>query len=252
VGQKVNPIGLRVGIIRTWDSKWFAEKGYADLLHEDLEIRKTIKGWLSHAGIGKIEIERYTSRVRVTIHAARPGIIIGRKGVEVERLKKYLADRTGKQVHINIKEIKDAESNAQLVAERVAQDLVRRVAFRRAMKKSQQTVMGAPGVQGFKIRCSGRLGGAEMCRTEGYRAGKVPLHTLRADIDYGFALAKTTYGIIGVKVWIYRGEIIGKQEFTEPDAEKAAEGTVKAAPVAAPPAPAPAASAPTASAGVEA
>lgn len=214
MGQKVNPIGMRIGVIRTWDSKWFAERGYADLLHEDLEIRKTIKGWLSHAGIGRIEIERYTSRVRVTIHAARPGIIIGRKGVEVERLKKYLTDRTGKQVHINIKEIKDAESNAQLVAESVAQQLQRRIAFRRAMKKAQQTVMAGGTVQGFKIRCSGRLGGAEMCRTEGYRAGKVPLHTLRADIDYGFAISQTTYGVIGVKVWIYKGEIIGKPEIT--------------------------------------
>lgn len=230
MGQKVNPIGLRVGIIRTWDSKWFAERGYADLLHEDLEIRKTIKSWLSHAGIGRIEIERYTSRVRVTIHAARPGIIIGRKGVEVERLKKYLTDRTGKQVHINIKEIKDAESNAQLVAESVAQQLQRRVAFRRAMKKAQQTVMAGNNVQGFKIRCSGRLGGAEMCRTEGYRAGKVPLHTLRADIDYGFAISQTTYGVIGVKVWIYKGEIIGKPEITVEEEAAAQQGE---APVAA-------------------
>jgi small subunit ribosomal protein S3 len=213
MGQKVNPIGLRLGGIKTWNSKWFATKqNYADFLHEDLEIRRLIKTRLSHAGISKIEIERFTQRMRVNIFTARPGIIIGRKGQEVEKLKKFLTKRTGKQILLNIKEIKNPETDAQLVAEAIAQQLVRRVSFRRAMKRAEQAALQG-GAQGIKIMCAGRLGGAEMSRTEWYRSGRIPLHTLRADIEYGLSVAKTTYGTIGVKVWIFKGEIVGDQNF---------------------------------------
>jgi small subunit ribosomal protein S3 len=210
LGQKVHPIGFRLGIIRTWDSKWYAEGDYAKLLHEDIKLRSYLKKRLYHAGISKIELERAASKAKINIFAARPGIIIGKKGSEVEALKKELAQLTDKEVFINIQEVRKPEIDAQLVAENVALQLERRVAFRRAMKKSVSQALKF-GAQGIKINCSGRLGGAEMSRTEWYREGRVPLHTLRADIDYGFAEAKTTYGIIGVKVLIFKGEIL-KQE----------------------------------------
>ena len=201
MGQKVHPIGFRLGIIRTWESNWYAEKDYAQLLHERLH----------HAGISKVEIERAAGKAKINIFAARPGIIIGKKGSEVEALKKELAKLTDKEVFINIQEVRKPEIDAQLVAENVALQLVRRVAFRRAMKKAVTQCLKF-GAQGIKIECSGRLGGAEMSRREWYREGRVPLHTLRADIDYGFAEAKTTYGIIGVKVHIFKGEILGSKD----------------------------------------
>jgi len=210
LGQKVHPVGFRLGVIRTWDSKWYAEGDYAKLLHEDIKLRSYLKKRLYHAGISKIELERAASKAKVNIFAARPGIIIGKKGSEVEALKKELAKLTDKEVFINIQEVRKPEIDAQLVAENVALQLERRVAFRRAMKKSVSQALKF-GAQGIKINCSGRLGGAEMSRTEWYREGRVPLHTLRADIDYGFAEAKTTYGIIGVKVLIFKGEVL-KQE----------------------------------------
>jgi len=211
LGQKVHPIGFRLGVIRTWESNWYAEKDYALLLHEDLKLRNYLKERLHHAGISKVEIERAAGKAKINIFAARPGIIIGKKGSEVEALKKELAKLTDKEVFINIQEVRKPEVDAQLVAENVALQLVRRVAFRRAMKKAvgQSLKFGA---QGIKIECSGRLGGAEMSRREWYREGRVPLHTLRADIDYGFAEAKTTYGIIGVKVHIFKGEILGNKD----------------------------------------
>ena len=217
MGQKVHPIGFRLGIIKTWKSKWFAERGYAELLHEDLRIRKHIKEKLYHAGISRIEIERVANKagkVKVNIYTARPGIIIGKKGAEVENLKKELDGMTGKEVVINIKEVRRAEIDAQLVAENVAFQLERRVGFRRAMKRSVASAMKL-GAKGIKIACAGRLGGAEMARREWYREGRVPLHTLRADIDYGFAEAKTKYGVIGVKVWIFKGEVIPGKEMRE-------------------------------------
>jgi small subunit ribosomal protein S3 len=206
VGQKVHPYGFRVGIFKNWKSRWYAEKDYAPLLHEDLKIREAIKKRLSHAGISEVEIERFTQRMRINIMAARPGIIIGRKGVEVERLKKMLSNMTDRQIHINIREIKAPDADAQLQAESIALQLVRRVSFRRALKRAMQNAHQA-GALGIKVMVSGRLGGAEMSRTEWYREGRVPLHTLRADIDYGFTEARTTYGQIGVKVWIYKGEM---------------------------------------------
>jgi small subunit ribosomal protein S3 len=209
LGQKVHPIGFRLGVIRTWDSKWFATGDYASLLHEDIKLRNYLKQRLYHAGISKIELERAANKAKINIFAARPGIIIGKKGSEVEALKKELAKLTDKEVFINIQEVRKPEIDAQLVAENVALQLERRVAFRRAMKKSVSQALKF-GAKGIKINCSGRLGGAEMSRTEWYREGQVPLHTLRADIDYGFAEAKTTYGIIGVKVLIYKGEVLGK------------------------------------------
>ncbi len=207
MGQKVHPKGLRIGIIRGWDAKWYADKDYADLLHEDIKIRTFIKKKLFAAGISTVEIERAANRVKVSIHTAKPGIVIGRGGVEVENTRKELQALTGKQVNVNIVEVKVAELNAVLVAESVAAQLVKRIAFRRAMKQSVSRTMRM-GAQGIKISCSGRLAGAEMARTEWYNEGKVPLHTLRADIDYGFAEADTTYGKIGVKVWIYKGEVL--------------------------------------------
>jgi len=210
LGQKVNPIGFRLGVIKTWDSKWYAEADYAKNLHEDLKIRQFLKKRLYTAGISKIEIERAANKTKINIHAARPGLIIGKKGAEVELLKKDLAAITSKEVFININEVRKPELDAQLVAENVALQLERRIAFRRAMKKSVTSSLKF-GAKGIRITCSGRLGGAEMSRTEWYREGRVPLHTLRADIDYGFAEAKTTYGIIGVKVLIFKGEVLPGQ-----------------------------------------
>ncbi|MCL6612223.1 MAG: 30S ribosomal protein S3 [Peptococcaceae bacterium] len=208
MGQKVNPKGLRLGIIKDWEGKWFAQKkDFSSLLMEDIRIRKFIKKKLFAAGISRIQIERAANRVKVTIHAAKPGIVIGRGGAEVENLRKDLEKMTGKQIHVNIAEIKVPELDAQLVAENVAAQIEKRIAFRRAMKQvvSRSMKMGAKGI---KIACSGRLAGAEIARTEWYSEGKVPLHTLRADIDYGFAEANTTYGKIGIKVWIYKGEVL--------------------------------------------
>ena len=207
MGQKVNPKGLRIGIIRTWEGRWYADRNYEELLHEDLKIRKFILKKLHQAGVPKVEIERAANRVKVSIHAAKPGIVIGRGGAEVENLRKALETMTGKQVAVNIVEIKKPELDAKLVAEGVAQQLEKRVSFRRAMKQTVGRTMRV-GAQGIKISCGGRLGGAEIARTEWYNEGKVPLHTLRADIDYGFAEANTTYGKIGIKVWIYRGEVL--------------------------------------------
>jgi len=209
VGQKVHPKGLRIGIIKDWDSKWYAEKDFSKLLLEDQKVREYIKEKLYAAGISTIGIERAANRMRITIHTAKPGIVIGRGGAEVETLRKEIEEMTGRQVNINIVEVKQPELDAQLVAESVASQLEKRVSFRRAMKQAISRTMRS-GAEGIKIACSGRLGGAEMARTEWYSEGKVPLHTLRADIDYGFAEAKTTYGIIGVKVWIYKGEVLPK------------------------------------------
>jgi len=209
LGQKVHPIGFRLGVVKTWSSRWYAEGEYSQLLHEDIKLRNYLKKRLYHAGVAKIEIERAASKAKINVFAARPGIIIGKKGAEVEALKKDLARLTDKEVFINIQEVRKPEIDAQLVAESVATQLERRVAFRRAMKKSVSMALKF-GAQGIKITCSGRLGGAEMSRTEWYREGRVPLHTLRADIDYGFAEAKTTYGIIGVKVLIFKGEVLSQ------------------------------------------
>jgi small subunit ribosomal protein S3 len=207
VGQKVHPVGFRLGITKTWESNWFARRGYGEQLHEDIRIRDFIKTKLFHAGISRIEIERAAKRVKINIQTARPGIIIGRKGTEVDKLKAELEGMTKKQIFVNIIEIRRAELDAQLVAENVALQLERRIAFRRAMKKAVTSAMRL-GAKGIRITCSGRLGGAEMARTEWYREGRVPLHTLRADIDYGAATSRTTYGAIGVKVWLFKGEIM--------------------------------------------
>ncbi len=214
MGQKVNPIGLRLGIVKTWDSRWYAGKNYADYILEDHKIRKFIKKKLYHAGISRIEIERSAKRVRLRIFTARPGIVIGKKGSEIEQLKKDLEKLISQEVLIDIQEVRKPEIDAQLVAENVALQIERRVAFRRAMKRGVSSAMRF-GAQGVKIICAGRLGGAEMARTEWYKEGRVPLHTLRADIDYGFTEAKTTYGLIGIKVFIFNGEILKKQD-TEP------------------------------------
>jgi len=207
VGQKVNPIGLRVGVIRDWDSKWYAEKEYATLLHEDIKVREYIENRLKEASVSKIEIERAAKRVNITIHTAKPGMVIGKGGTEVESLRKNLNNLTGKRVHINIAEIKQADMDARLVAENIARQLENRVSFRRAMKQTIQRTMRA-GAKGIKTQVSGRLGGADIARDESYNEGTVPLHTLRADIDYGTAEADTTYGKLGVKIWIYRGEVL--------------------------------------------
>jgi small subunit ribosomal protein S3 len=207
LGQKTHPIGIRLGITRTWDSRWYLKKGYAAQLLEDLAIKKEIKAKLFHAGVSKIEIERAGQKIRVIIHTARPGIIIGKKGSEVEKLRKDLELMSGKQAMVDIKEIRKPEVDAQLVSENIALQLEKRVAFRRAMKKAVASALRF-GAQGIKITCSGRLAGAEIARTEWYREGRVPLHTFRADIHYGFAQAKTTYGIIGVKVWVYTGDVL--------------------------------------------
>lgn len=214
MGQKVNPIGLRIGIIRDWESKWYAEKDYADLLHEDIKVREYINQRLSDASISKVEIERAANRLNVTIHTAKPGMVIGKGGTEVESLRKALNNLTGKRVHINILEIKKADLDAKLVAENIARQLENRVSFRRAQKQAIQRTMRA-GAKGIKTMVSGRLGGADIARSESYSEGTVPLHTLRADIDYAHAEADTTYGKLGVKVWIYRGEVLPVKKNTE-------------------------------------
>jgi small subunit ribosomal protein S3 len=207
LGQKTHPYGFRLGIIKSWRSRWYSEKEYANYLQEDLRIRSYVKNRLIHAGVSAVEIERKSNRVHVVIHTARPGIVIGKKGAEIENLKKDLQKFTAREVSITIQEIRRPETDAQLTAENVAMQLERRVAFRRAMKKTVLSSMKL-GAKGIKIQVAGRLGGTEMARTEWYREGRVPLHTLRADIDYGFAQARTTYGTIGVKVWIYKGEVL--------------------------------------------
>ncbi len=219
MGQKVHPIGLRVGIIKDWDGRWFAKKqDYANLILEDVKIRNYVKKRLYASGVAKIEIERAANRLKVTIHTARPGMVIGRQGTEVEVIRKEIEKFSGKQVQLNIAEIKVPELTAQLVAENIAFQLERRVSFRRTMKQAIGRAMKL-GAQGVKVSCSGRLMGAEIARTEGYSEGKVPLHTLRADIDYGFAEANTTYGKIGIKVWIYKGEILPAKKRVKAKAE---------------------------------
>lgn len=210
MGQKVHPTGFRLGITKTWDNRWYADKEYATLLLEDDKLRKWLKKRLEHASVSKIIIERPAKKARINIHSARPGIIIGKKGTDIEKLKDDLSRIANTEVQINIVEVRKPEAEAQLIAENVAQQLVRRVAFRRAMKRSVTSAMRL-GAQGIRINCSGRLGGGEIARVEWYREGRVPLHTLRADIDYGFATALTTYGIIGVKVWVFKGEVIDKE-----------------------------------------
>lgn len=207
MGQKVSPVGLRIGVIRDWESKWYADKDFATLLHEDLKIRKFVKGRLKDAAVSTIEIERAANRVNVTIHTAKPGMVIGKGGAEVEVLRKTLTELTGKRVHININEVKRPDLDATLVAENIARQLENRISFRRAQKQSITRTLRS-GAKGIKTLVSGRLGGADIARSEGYSEGTVPLHTLRADIDYGTAEAHTTYGRIGVKVWIYRGEVL--------------------------------------------
>jgi small subunit ribosomal protein S3 len=207
LGQKVHPVGLRLGIVRSWDSKWFAKKGYAKLVHEDAQIRQFLKDKLYHAGVSRIEIARAAERARIRIHTARPGIVIGKKGAEIEGLKRQLEQMVKREILIDIQEVRKPEMDATLVAENIALQLTRRVAFRRAMKKAVSSALKF-GAKGVRVACAGRLGGAEMARREWYREGRVPLHTLRADIDYGTAVAKTTYGVIGVKVWIFKGEVL--------------------------------------------
>ncbi|NQU59997.1 MAG: 30S ribosomal protein S3 [Rhodospirillales bacterium] len=207
MGQKVNPIGLRLGINRTWDSRWYADGNYADLLHEDLKIREYLLKNLSQAGVSKIIIERPAKKAHVTIHTARPGVVIGKKGADIEKLRKEISLMTGAEARLNIVEIRKPEIEAQLVAENIAQQMERRVSIRRAMKRSVQAAMRL-GAQGIRINCTGRLGGAEIARMQWYREGRVPLHTLRANIDFGESTARTTYGACGVKVWIYKGEIM--------------------------------------------
>jgi small subunit ribosomal protein S3 len=215
VGQKINPHGFRLGITTDWKSRWYADKQYAEYVKEDVAIRRLLASGLERAGIADVEIERTRDRVRVDIHTARPGIVIGRRGTEADRIRTDLEKLTGKQVQLNILEVKNPESVAQLVAQGVAEQLSNRVAFRRAMRKAIQSAMRQPNVKGIRVQCSGRLGGAEMSRSEFYREGRVPLHTLRADIDYGLFEAKTTFGRIGVKVWIYKGDVVGgKRELT--------------------------------------
>jgi small subunit ribosomal protein S3 len=208
MGQKVNPIGLRVGINRTWDSRWFAYRDYAQLLHEDLKLKKYLAERLSQAGVSRVVIERPAKKARVTIHTARPGVVIGKKGADIEKLRSDLSKMTGSEVSLNIVEIRKPEIDAKLIADNIAQQLERRVAFRRAMKRAVQSAMRL-GALGIRINCSGRLGGAEIARLEWYREGRVPLHTLRAEIDFGDSTAKTTYGTCGVKVWVFKGEIMG-------------------------------------------
>jgi small subunit ribosomal protein S3 len=209
LGQKVNPVGLRLGIIKTWESRWFGGKNYADYIFEDYKLRKFIKQKLYHAGVSRIEIERSAKRIRLRIYTARPGIVIGKKGAEIAQLKKEVEQLTVHEVLIDIQEVRKPEIDAQLVAENVANQLERRVAFRRAMKRAVQSSLRF-GALGIKVICAGRLGGAEIARTEWYREGRVPLHTLRADIDYGTAEARTTYGVVGVKVMIFKGEVLRK------------------------------------------
>ena len=215
MGQKVNPIGLRLGIVKTWESRWYAGKNYADYILEDYKIRKFVKNKLRHAGISKIEIERSSKHIKLRVFTSRPGIVIGKKGAEISQLKKEVEKKVSHEVMIDIQEVRKPEIDAQLVAENVALQIERRVAFRRAMKRGVSSAMRF-GAMGVKIICSGRLGGAEMARTEWYKEGRIPLHTLRADIDYGFIEARTTYGIIGVKVFVFKGEIL-KKDKVEPE-----------------------------------
>jgi len=226
VGQKVNPHGFRLGITTDFKSRWYADKLYKDYVAEDVAIRRMLQRGMERAGISKVEIERTRDRVRVDIHTARPGIVIGRRGAEADRIRGALEKLTKKQVQLNILEVKNPEADAQLVAQAVAEQLSNRVAFRRAMRKAIQTSMRSPQVKGIRVQCGGRLGGAEMSRSEHYRDGRVPLHTLRADIDYGFFEAKTTFGRIGVKVWIYKGELVGglKAREARDAAERAPRG----------------------------
>lgn len=222
MGQKVNPHGLRIGIIKTWDAKWFADKDYATLLHEDIKIRNFLKKKLYAAGVSRIEIERAANRVKATIHTAKPGMVIGRGGTGIEELKKVLKQMTNKVIDVNIAEIKQPELDATLVAENIAAQLEKRIAFRRAMKQSVGRTMRM-GAKGIKVMVGGRLGGAEIARTESYREGSIPLHTLRADIEYGTAEARTTYGLIGVKVWIYKGEVLpGAKQEVKPEPRREA------------------------------
>ena len=207
MGQKVSPVGLRLGINRTWDSRWFADETYADLLHEDLQIRKYLHKRLQQAGVSRVVIERPAKKARITIHTARPGVVIGKKGADIEKIRQELAKLTKAEVHLNIVEIRKPELDAKLVAEGIAQQLERRVSTRRAMKRAVQSAVRL-GAQGIRINCGGRLGGAEIARTVWYREGRVPLHTLRAHVDFGTAEARTTYGVCGVKVWIYKGDIM--------------------------------------------
>ena len=211
MGQKVNPIGLRLGIVKTWESRWYSDKKYAEYIHQDFDLRNFVKDKLKHAGISRIEIERSAKRIRLRIYTARPGIVIGKKGAEIEKLKQELEQKVSQEILIDIQEVRKPEIDAQLVAENVAMQIERRVAFRRAMKRGVTSAMRF-GAQGIKIICSGRLGGAEMARREWYREGRVPLHTLRADIDYGYTEARTTYGAIGIKVYIFKGEILKKDQ----------------------------------------
>ena len=211
MGQKVHPKGFRLGVLEGWESRWFAQKEYSYLLHDDIKVRGFIKKRLHHAGIAKVEIERAANKAKINIYTARPGIVIGKKGAEIEKLKSELSKLTDREIYLNIHEVRRPDLDAQLVAENVALQLERRVAFRRAMKESVARAIRM-GAQGVKVRCSGRLAGAEIARTEWYREGRVPLHTLRADISYGLAEAKTTYGVIGVKVWIFRGEVLTREE----------------------------------------
>jgi small subunit ribosomal protein S3 len=224
MGQKINPHGFRLGITTDWKSRWYAEQQYAEYVKEDVEIRRMLSKGMERAGISKVEIERTRDRVRVDIHTARPGIVIGRRGAEAERIRGNLEKLTKKQVQLNILEVKNAESDAQLVAQGVAEQLSNRVAFRRAMRKAIQSAMRSPQVKGIRVQCSGRLGGAEMSRSEFYREGRVPLHTLRADIDYGLFEARTTFGRIGVKVWIYKGDVVGGRRENAPAAEAPGRG----------------------------
>jgi small subunit ribosomal protein S3 len=220
MGQKVNPYGFRLGVTTDWKSRWYSDKDYQKYLHEDIEIRRYLKQGLGHAGISRVDIERTRDRVRVDIHTARPGVVIGRRGAEADKIRADLDKITGKQVTLNILEVKGAETDAQLVAQGVAEQLASRVSFRRAMRRAVNSAMKG-GAKGIRVQCSGRLGGAEMARTEWYREGRVPLHTLRADIDYGLAEGRTTFGQIGVKVWIYRGDVLPSREEQEADRARA-------------------------------
>lgn len=224
MGQKINPIGLRLGINRTWDSRWFAGKEYPDLLHEDLRLRSFLMKRLAQASVSKVVIERPAKRARITIYSGRPGVIIGKKGTDIEKLRAQLSKMTSAEVTLNIVEIRKPELDAKLVAMNIAQQLERRIAFRRAMKRAVQNAMRF-GAQGIRINCGGRLGGAEIARTEWYREGRVPLHTLRADVDYGEAEANTTYGICGVKVWIFKGEVMAHDPLAQDKRMQEAQGS---------------------------
>lgn len=212
MGQKVNPIGLRLGINKLWDSRWFAKKDYATNLHQDLEIRRFVQKNLAQAGIAKVVIERLAKKARLTIHTARPGVLIGKKGADIDKLRKKLSDIANTDVTVNLVEVRKPEIDAKLISENIAQQIERRVSFRRAMKRAMQSALRL-GAEGIRVNCSGRLGGAEIARMEWYREGRVPLHTLRSDVDYALGEAKTTYGIIGIKVWVYKGEILEKNPY---------------------------------------